>query len=235
MLGNFGWAGMGYAVFRPSPRAPHVWVNPWKRGASSAVAESPNRWDIMVDDVMSGVDHLIGDGIVDPNRMCLYGFSNGGGVVDYLVTRIHRFRCAVSVAPALSDWVRPFLLKSTDELSWLDHGKSFEAGLSDYIALSAVFHLSSVQTPMLLADGDEDGECLLDAVEMYNRLRQLGKQVTLVRYPNQGHGFSGSAMSDSWPREMAFFARYLRPHESVSQTRVSIPGRMRHGGAAAYP
>ena len=212
MFGNYAWASAGYVVFRPSPRAPHVWMNPWTTEASSEVAKGPAGWTITMDDVMSGVQKLISTGVVDPDRMCLYGFSNGGGVVDDLVTRVHRFRCAVAVAPALSDWVRPFLLEGSDWVSAFDDGKGLDEGLSDYITLSAVYHLSSVHTPMLLADGDEDGGFLLDAVEMYNRLRELGRPVTLVRYPHQEHGFTGAALEDFWSREMAFFARYLNPH-----------------------
>lgn len=219
MLGNYAWAGAGYVVFRPSPPAPTVWVNSWTTEASSAVAKGPKGWAITVDDVMSGVDHLAAEGLVDPDRMCLYGWSNGGGVVDYLVTRVHRFQCAISVEPAFADAVRLFLFSPQDMVSWLDGGKQLDAGLADYIALSSVFHLSSVRTPMLLADGDEDGDFLLNSIEVYDQLRQLGKPVTLVRYPNQGHGFSGDALGDFWNREMAFFARYLgTPRQSGHST-----------------
>ena len=114
----------------------------------------------------------------------------------------------------MSDWVRPFLLDGIPALSAFDDGKGLEEGLPDYIALSAVYHLSSVDTPMLLADGDEDGGFLLDTVEMYTRLRDLGRQVTLVRYPHQGHGLKGVAMEDFWAREMAFFAQHLKPHRA---------------------
>jgi dipeptidyl aminopeptidase/acylaminoacyl peptidase len=81
-------------------------MNPWKSEESSLAAKGPRGWDLAVDDVMSGVDELVRLGYADPARMCLYGFSNGGGVVNYLVTRTTRFRCAVSVAGALSDWLR---------------------------------------------------------------------------------------------------------------------------------
>lgn len=224
MLSNYAWAAAGYVVFRPSPPAPIVWVNSWTTPASSAVAKGPKGWAITVDDVMSGVDHLVAQGVVDPNRMCLYGWSNGGGVVDYLVTRVHRFRCAVAVEPAFADMVRPFLLSPQDMVGWLDDGKQLDAGLSDYIALSSVFHLSSVRTPMLLADGDEDGDFLLNSIEVYDQLRQLGKPVTLLRYPGQGHGFSGAAMRNFWGREMAFFAKYLRPHQRSDAVAASRTG-----------
>ena len=212
MGGNQAWASAGYLVFRPSPRAPHVWMNPWKSEASSAAAKGAQGWQLTIDDVMSGVDEVVRRGYADPRRMCLYGFSNGGGVVNYLVTATDRFRCAVSVAGALSDWVRPALLNTGyDEFLKEMAGVGLREDPKAYEELSAVFRLNRVKTPMLLADGDDDGDFLLDTIEMYNGVRGAGVDVTLLRYPDQGHGFSGAAMTDFWRREMAFFDRNLRP------------------------
>jgi dipeptidyl aminopeptidase/acylaminoacyl peptidase len=212
MMGNQAWASSGYLVFRPSPRGPHVWMNPWKSETSSSVAKGPHGWDLTFDDVMSGVDEVIRRGYADPGRMCLYGFSNGGGVVNELVTRTDRFRCAVSVAGALSDWIRPGLLDTGyDQLLAEWAGIDLREDPSAYIELSPVFRLNHVKTPMLLADGDNDGDFLFDTIEMYNGLRSAGVEVTLLRYADQGHGFSGSAMADFWSREMAFFKGYLQP------------------------
>src|SRR3546814_6779807 len=68
-------------------------------------------WDVMVDDVMSGVDELIRRGLVDADRMCGYGHSNGGAVVDYLITQTDRFQCAVVVSPVWSNWAGTPLLQ----------------------------------------------------------------------------------------------------------------------------
>jgi dipeptidyl aminopeptidase/acylaminoacyl peptidase len=212
MGGNQAWASAGYLVFRPSPRAPHVWMNPWKSEASSAAAKGPHGWQLTIDDVMSGVDEVVRSHRADAHRMCLYGFSNGGGVVNYLVTATDRFRCAVSVAGALSDWVRPALLNTGfDEILREWAGVGVREDPRAYAELSAVFRLNKLKTPMLLADGDDDGDFLLDTIEMYNGARSAGVDVTLLRYPEQSHGFTGSAMTDFWRREMAFFDRYLKP------------------------
>ena len=69
-------------------------------------------------------------------------------------------------------------------------------------------------TPILLADGDLDGSILLTDIEMYNALRWLGKEVTFLRYADQGHGFTGEAAKDFWERETAFFEKYLKPDHS---------------------
>jgi dipeptidyl aminopeptidase/acylaminoacyl peptidase len=211
MFGNQAWASMGYAVFRPNPRGPHVWMNPWKSPESVLVAKGRHGWEVALDDVMTGVDKVIGMGVADSKRMCLYGFSNGGGVVNNLITRTDRFACAVSVAGALSDWIRPALLNPDSDWLTTVAGVSIRDDPTTYVDLSAVMHLNSVKTPVLLADGDDDGDFLLDTIEMYNGLRRIGAEVTLLRYPGQAHGFSGPALRDFWTREMRFFARYLDP------------------------
>jgi dipeptidyl aminopeptidase/acylaminoacyl peptidase len=175
----------------------------------------------MVDDLLSGVDELVRTGIVDPDRTALYGFSNGGAVVNQMVTRTNRFRCAVSVGGAVSaDWPRRFFLHTLEPLIPLLTGTTPWDDPQVLVDLSAVYHLNRVTTPMLLADGDDDGDFLLNSIEMYNGLRWLGHDVTLVRYPGQGHGFTGWAMRDFWQRENAFFARCLMPASMTSARKI---------------
>jgi len=97
------------------------------------------------------------------------------------------------------------------------------ANPEDYVKLSAVYHVDNVKAPVLLAVGDDDGHnTLIGAIEMFNGLRALNANVTLLRYPNQGHGFSGAAMADFWGRENAFFdscLMKLRPRTaSISES-----------------
>jgi dipeptidyl aminopeptidase/acylaminoacyl peptidase len=186
-------------------------MNPFKTEAYDHEARGSKGWDVMVDDFMSGVDELIRRGIVDPDRMGLYGFSNGGGVVTYLLTRTQRFKCAVVVAGVYPDWSVPFFLETDSTvpefaggiLPWEDPGW--------YVRLSVVYRLDRISAPILLADGNDDGPFLLGTIEVYNGLRRLGRDVTFLRYPGQGHGFEGPAMKDFWERENAFFDRYLKP------------------------
>jgi dipeptidyl aminopeptidase/acylaminoacyl peptidase len=215
MTGNQAWASNGYAVFWPNPRSPHLWWNQFRTQAFDFEGRGPEGWDVAVDDVLSGVNELIRRGLVDPERMGLYGFSNGGAVINYLVTRTKRFKCAISVSPALSDWIRPALLHSESLVSTFEGGLDPWNNPEDYIRLSAVFHVNKVTTPMLLADGDNDGDFLLDSIEMYNGLRWFGKEVVLLRYPDQGHGFTGWALRDFWERESAFFDEHLKPSATL--------------------
>jgi dipeptidyl aminopeptidase/acylaminoacyl peptidase len=212
MTGNQAWASQGYAIFWPNSRAPHVWMNPFKSKDHDEAGKGPAGLDVMVDDIISGIDELIREGIADPERIGLYGFSNGGGVVNQIVTKTDRFKCAVSVAGAISvDWLRGFFLQTMNPMTPEMAGSLPWEDPEAYLRLSALFRLNHVHTPMLLADGDNDGDFLLNTIEMYNGLRYLGRDVTLLRYPNQGHGFEGAALADFWRREETFFSGCLKP------------------------
>lgn len=229
MLGNQAWASAGYMVFKAQPRAPHSAPNCSGPPAFCAAARGPAGLDVMTDDVMSGIDALDRQGLIDRNRMCLFGHSNGGGVVDYLITRTTIFKCAIAVAPVLPNWLGTSFL-------WYD-GLGLMARLAGaepwqnpgaYVQLSAVLHVGKVKTPLLLADGDEDGAFLLGSIEMYNALRAAGANVTFLRYPGQAHSLTGAALHDFWRREMSFFAQYLKPGQ-----RSEFLGRpaSRHSGS----
>jgi dipeptidyl aminopeptidase/acylaminoacyl peptidase len=215
MMGNQIWAAKGYAVFWPNARAPHVWINAYRDQAFTQAGKGPEGWDVTVDDTLSGVDELVRRGIVDPDRMGLQGFSNGGGVVNYLVTRTNRFKCAVSVAGVYPDWLLPTFLHTDATIPTFEGGTSPWDDPAAYVKLSAVFHVKAVTTPMLLAAGDNDGDFLLGMIELYNSLRSLGKDVTFLRYPGMGHGFSGPALQDFRERENAFLDQYLKPERST--------------------
>jgi len=77
---------------------------------------------------------------------------------------------------------------------------------------------------MLLADGDNDIGFLRGMIEMYQALRYLGKDVTLLRYEGHGHGFEGPSMADFWKRENEFLDRHLKP-ESSSVSPLFAPSR----------
>jgi dipeptidyl aminopeptidase/acylaminoacyl peptidase len=207
---NYAWAAKGYIVFNPSARAPHVWIDPFKSKEYDEAAKGPNGWEITFDDVMSGVDELIHQRLVDPDRMGLFGFSNGGAIADYLVTRTGRFKCAVVDAAVWPDWFRPLLLEGYAGVPEFAGGTTPWTDPEGYMRLSSVFHLDKVTTPMLLADGDNDGDFLLGMIEMYNGLRFLGKEVTFVRYPGQAHALTAWALKDFQQRTMDFFDAHLK-------------------------
>ena len=207
---NHAWANAGYIVFQPAVGSPHTWVN--RGSGDSDDYKGAAGWDVSVDEFMTGVDALIKEGFADPKRICLFGHSNGGGMVANLVTHTNRFRCAVIVAPAMTNWVRlPFYNPDYEgALRRLVGGLSLEQDPHEYVDLSPAYRMDRVATPILLAVGDEDGGFLLNAVELFSRLRAHDKEVVFVRYPGEGHILQGDALEDFWARKMVFFETHLK-------------------------
>jgi dipeptidyl aminopeptidase/acylaminoacyl peptidase len=143
--------------------------------------------------------------------MCLAGHSNGGGMVSYVITQTHRFKCAVIVSPAQADWVRDALQTPGGRKAAAEYsgGFDFNENPMEYIGLSSVFQLHKVRTPTLIAVGDDDPGFLMNAIEIYYGIRDTGTDVTLLRYPHEGHVFEPEAMRDFFDREMKFFGAHL--------------------------
>ncbi len=209
--GNQAWASRGYAVlFTSGARGPHVWMNPIKSLKYDLAAKGPHGWDVSFDDVMSGIDEIIRRGIADPDRIGLFGSSNGGAIAQMLITRTDRFKCVVSYAGVpMADLTRSYF--ATTGWSW--RGVVGVAPWDDpgaYVELSSIYRLNKVNLPVLLFDGDQDGDFLLNTIEVYNGLRSLDKDVTFVRYPDQSHVFTGWALKDFLRRTMDFYDAHLK-------------------------
>jgi len=213
MYGNQALASEGYAVFFPNERTPHTWQNPVKDETYNEATRGPMGIQVMMDDLISGIDALVGRGLIDPERMCLYGFSNGGGAVNQILTATDRFKCAVSTSGVGTDWVFSFFMSGNSTFPDLVGDVTPWDNPDTYVTLSPVFHLNKITTPLLLAVGDEEETEVIMLVEMFNGLRYLGRDVTLLRYPKQGHGFEGAALKDYWQRVNVFFDAHLRSKE----------------------
>lgn len=218
LLANQAHAMRGYAVFFPASRSFFGFTQHFKNTAFAQSAQGAAAGEALVEDVLSGVDELIARGLVDPQRLGLYSFSTGASAINYLLTRTTRFKVAVSAA-GVSDWVHYFLLRDVDDWTIPDmlNGHTPFDDLQTYLSLSPIYHLDRVVTPLMLVVGDKD-QRLLDNIYMFDGLRRLGREVTLVRYPGEGHGIaSSSAIKDYWNRVNEFFDKYLKPDQSLQK------------------
>jgi dipeptidyl aminopeptidase/acylaminoacyl peptidase len=209
MLANQALASKGYAVFFPNERTPATWENPVKGKSYNEAARGPHGIEVMMDDLMTGIDAVVSQGVVDPNRMCLYGFSNGGAAVTLALTRTSRFKCAVSTSGVALDWAFSFFVSGDSFFPDLLGGRTPWEDPDAYINLSPVFHVNRITTPVLLVVGDEEESEVVMVSELYNGLRYLRRDVTLMRYPVEGHGFSDGSLKDYWRRVDAFFDAHI--------------------------
>jgi dipeptidyl aminopeptidase/acylaminoacyl peptidase len=188
--------GQGWAVLRPNPRGSTG------RGAAFAAANKNDLGGGDFRDVMAGVDAVLKQFPIDPQRLALIGYSYGGEMAGFVEGKTARFRAVVSMAPVIDQ----FSEYGTEDESWYDRwffGKPWEH-VADAWRQSPLSGASQASTPFLLLQGQED---TVDPVgqsrEMYRALRQMNVPVELVEYPRDNHGplagaIFGAPSSEPW-------------------------------------
>ena len=207
-------AALGYVVFFPAIRAPHQ-PNAFSREAVyTEKARGPKGIPIMLDDYQSGIEFLVKMGLVDRDRIGIFGHSNGGWVGNFLMTETKPGKCAVLSSTFCDAFLIDFLNPQwAPEETWM---KSYIDGnmyddIQDYIKMSPIFRLNRVSIPILMLAGDKDTNSVLQMTVEFNALRRLGKEVTFVRYADEGHGVAKVENQRDWrDRVRRFFEEQLK-------------------------
>jgi dipeptidyl aminopeptidase/acylaminoacyl peptidase len=140
------------------------------------------------EDVISGVDFLIGKGIVDKDRVASMGWSQGGYISAFITCYSDRFK-AVSVGAGISDWmtyyvntdIHPFTRQYLKSTPWDDP--------EIYRKTSPITYVSRAKTPTLIQHGDQDKRVPPpNAFELYHALRDRNVPARLILYKGFGHG-----------------------------------------------
>jgi dipeptidyl aminopeptidase/acylaminoacyl peptidase len=174
-------ASRGYLVLLPNFRGSSG------QGMGWLTANRRDWGDGPLADVLSGVDHLIGKGWADADRLFVGGGSYGGYLTAWTVTHSDRFKAAWTSA-GLSDLASAYAL--TDEPSFFVGylGATPYDDPEIYRALSPLTHAGRARTPTLILHGEEDPRVpLSNAFELFAALRHHGVETRLVLYPREGH------------------------------------------------
>jgi dipeptidyl aminopeptidase/acylaminoacyl peptidase len=165
------------------------------------------------DDLVDGVNWAVSQGLVDPNRICVYGASFGGYAALMLAAREPAmFKCAVGYAGVYD----LNLMATTDEAKG---NKRFQAQLKRYIGtdkaeldrFSPAMQAAQIKAPVLLVHGGKDKRAPLDQAEaMRAALVQAGRPPEWFVAPNEGHGFYDTKnVTEFYQRLEAFLAKHL--------------------------
>ena len=210
LMGNYLFVQEGFAVFLPNHRAAHTLPAAAFGADYVGTAASRDPIDVLVDDVMSGVNELVRQGIADPDRMFLYGYSNGSTSVDQLLTETHMFRAAAS-ASGVADWLVWYRERPTarDLVASFLGGHRPEDSPDLYRRVSPFYTANKITTPLLLAVGDKDTR-LADVTRFYEALRSAGANVTLITYPGDAHELSREHTADYFQKSLDFFRAAMK-------------------------
>jgi len=203
---QFQWlASRGYVVIAANPRGSSGRGEKW----ASAIYADWGHKD--AEDVLAAVDYGVGQKLADPERLGVGGWSYGGILTNYVIAQDRRFKAAISGAGA-SNILAGY---GTDE-----YVREYEAELgrpwettSTWLKLSFPFlHADRITTPTLFLGGTEDFNVpLLNAEQMYQALRSLGRQTQLIIYPGEYHSLKRpSFVRDRLQRYGDWYDRFLR-------------------------
>jgi dipeptidyl aminopeptidase/acylaminoacyl peptidase len=206
LLANYLFVKEGFAIFLPNHRAPHTL--PGAMFGMDYVGESKDRdpIDVLIDDVMSGVNELIRQGVADPDRLFLYGYSNGSTAVDQILAHTKVFKAAVS-GSGVADWLvwyQERFSTAADFVASFLGGRRPEDSAELYRRISPFYQADKIKTPLLLAVGDKDTR-LADATRFYEALKAAGAPVTFVVFPGATHDLTREAVKEYVDKSIDLF------------------------------
>jgi dipeptidyl aminopeptidase/acylaminoacyl peptidase len=176
-------AARGWLVLEPNYRGSDDLGLAYQRAVLYDPEEGPGK------DVMAAVNAVRARGIVDASRIAVGGWSYGGIMTAWMISKYHIWRAAVSGA-SVDDWITDYGT-ADDSLSDMDlfHGSPFVGNnLSEWRRASAISYVADVTTPVLILSDVGDNRDSFATSSMYWRaLRDNHKDATLRVWPVNGH------------------------------------------------
>lgn len=181
----YDWATLaaanGWLVFRPNYRGSSGYGDAFMLEIAPHIVSRPGK------DILAGVDSLVKDGIADPDRLAIGGYSYGGYMTNWLITQTTRFKAAVTGAGAVEHAANWGNDDETYDDAWYLNGKPWERP-ELYQSEAALFQFNKVTTPTHLVGGNADVRVsYLEDVLMERAFDQLGIPHSFLVFPGEGH------------------------------------------------
>jgi len=198
------FAANGYVVVISNPRGSSGY------GQDFSAALFAN-WGVKdFEDVMAAVDYTIAEGYSDPERLGVGGWSYGGILTNYVITKSDRFEGAITGASEVNyaanyghdhyqvQWEKELGLPWENREAWE--------------RISPFNDVGKVTTPTLVMGGKEDWNVpVQNSEQLYQALRRRGITTQLVVYPDESHGISRpSFQMDRYARYLAWYDTHVR-------------------------
>ena len=204
-------AANGYAVLFPNPRGSTGYGQDF---AKAIWADWGNK-DFQDD--MAMVDYAIEQGIADPAKLAVGGWSYGGISTDFIIAQTNRFKAAISGAgSALFSSFYGHDHYQRDYEAELGHPWENKAV---WERVSPFYKVANVSTPTLFMGGATDWNVpILGGEQMYQALKRLGRATELVVYPGEYHEFKKpSHIKDRLERYLAWYAHFVKGDSTPSR------------------
>ncbi|MEP6491399.1 MAG: prolyl oligopeptidase family serine peptidase [bacterium] len=201
----------------------------------------------MLNSIEAAVKRVEDLGYADPKRVGLHGHSYSGQGAAYVSTQSKMFAAVVAGAAAVdlvADFNQLWKTSGTNQHRYDTYGQGrFGTNPYENLALfqdqSAVFHAQTMNTPLLIEQGTNDGSTeWLQGVEFYNALRFLKKPVIFLSYEGEAHGYTRyDNQYDVEVRMHQFYDHHLKGMPAADWIANGVPFTKKKTptGAAAQP
>ena len=181
-------AGLGYASLSPNVRGSSGYTDYLREGNTFARDDGIGFGDFQ--DLMTGVDKVIADGIVDSTRMGVRGWSYGGILGGWTITQTDRFKAA-SIGAGVYDWTSEYGPGFNNDVRLWHIGGTPWDNAEAWRNQSALTHVNNIVTPTLLIHGANDTtDTEQQSMMFFTAIKDLGKApVRYIKFPREPHGF----------------------------------------------
>lgn len=198
-------AAHGYAVLQPNVRGSSGYGDAWLRGNMHDIGGGDYR------DLTSGVDEMVRRGVADSDSLAIKGWSYGGILGGWTLTRTDRFRAA-SLGAMVTDWPAEYGPGfHFDVARWYLGGDPWSNGDS-WRERSSFWHMERVKTPTILFHGARDRtDTPMQSMNFHAALRHFGVPDRYLEFPREPHGFREPRHQRTrMAAELAWFQRWVR-------------------------
>ena len=210
-LQNF--AANGYVVLYTNPRG--------STGYGSAFGNAIERAypSVDYDDLMAGVDSVIGRGYVDTQRMYVGGCSGGGVLSSWVIGHTTRFAAAAVRCPVIN-WLSMAGQTDIPLFTYAFFDAPFWEKPEQWIKQSSLTYVGNVKTPTLLMTGELDLRTPMPQTEeYYAALKMLKVPVVMLRFNGEYHGTSSKP--SNFLRTQLYMMSWYQKHRLGSEAAAS--------------
>jgi len=155
------------------------------------ITGTPQEAPIYMAGFEGGAERLIAQGLADPEKVGIIGFSRTGWLVEYMLTHSHLRVAAAEVADNMDGSYLQYLLAGNALKGSLEADKGtapFRGGLETWMHEAPGFNADKIVSPLRLEIDSGPVATILDQWEMFSNLRRLRKPVELFVVPHIEHG-----------------------------------------------
>jgi len=160
-------------------------------GRAWAQANDMRLGEVDTFDCAAGARYLLREHLVDPKKLFVSGRSHGGYLTMTCLTEYPDLWAGGSAVVPFLNWFTSHEYSRADLQHWDVENFGDPVQNADlWRRRSPFFYLDQIQASVQLICGEHDPRCpASESIAARDLLQELGKQVELILYPDEGHGF----------------------------------------------